>query len=147
MLNGACKGEMAESGHSCPLERLWSAVVQRMRTSGWPFRRELRAMETQRIDQEIQEKLTGPTDTRRELFWRGAMMVSAGVLAGPFAAACARASEQAQTENQAGAKPAASGQTLYDRLGGIFAIAGVVNYFSDEIIKDPVAGAQSKNPA
>lgn len=104
-------------------------------------------METQRIDQEIQEKLTGPTDTRRELFWRGAMMFSAGVLAGPFAAACARASEQAETENQAGAKPAASGQTLYDRLGGIFAIAGVVNYFSDEIIKDPVAGAQSKNPA
>lgn len=40
-----------------------------------------------------------------------------------------------------------SGKSLYDRLGGIFAIAGVVDFFSDEIIKDPVAGAKSKNPA
>jgi hemoglobin len=35
---------------------------------------------------------------------------------------------------------------LYERLGGIFSIAALVNYFSDEIIKDPVAGARSKNP-
>ena len=41
----------------------------------------------------------------------------------------------------------AAGESLYDRLGGIFAIAGVVDYFSDEIIKDPTAGAQSRNPA
>ena len=41
----------------------------------------------------------------------------------------------------------AAGDSLYERLGGIFAIAGVVDYFSDEIIKDPVAGAQSRNPA
>ena len=40
-----------------------------------------------------------------------------------------------------------SEKSLYDRLGGIFAIAAVVNYFSDEIIKDPIAGAQSSNPA
>ncbi len=38
-------------------------------------------------------------------------------------------------------------KSLYERLGGVFAIAAVVNYFSDEIIKDPVAGANSKNPA
>lgn len=37
-------------------------------------------------------------------------------------------------------------KSLYERLGGAFAIAAVVNYFSDEIIKDPVAGAASKNP-
>ena len=42
---------------------------------------------------------------------------------------------------------AESGKSLYDRLGGIFAIAGVVDYFSDEIVTDPVAGAQSSNPA
>ena len=42
-------------------------------------------------------------------------------------------------------KPSPSA-SLYDRLGGIFAIAGVVNYFSDEIVKDPIAGARSKNP-
>jgi len=37
-------------------------------------------------------------------------------------------------------------QTLYARLGGIFAIAGLVDYFSDQIIQDPVAGARSANP-
>lgn len=36
--------------------------------------------------------------------------------------------------------------SLYDRLGGIFPIAAVIDSFSDEIIKDPIAGAQSKNP-
>jgi hemoglobin len=38
------------------------------------------------------------------------------------------------------------GASLYDRLGGVFAIAAVVNYFSDEVIKDPIAGATSPNP-
>lgn len=37
-------------------------------------------------------------------------------------------------------------QSLYDRLGGVFAIAAVVNQFSDDIIKDPVAGQGSANP-
>lgn len=104
-------------------------------------------METQLTKDEIQEQSNGLTKTRRDLFLPGAMLFSAGVLVGPFAASCARASERAQTENEEAAKPAASGQSLYDRLGGIFAIAGLVNYFSDEIIKDPIAGAQSKNPA
>lgn len=47
------------------------------------------------------------------------------------------------------AAPAAFGQeaSLYDRLGGIFAIAAVVDYFSDQIIEDPIAGARSPNPA
>src|SRR5512136_652298 len=37
-------------------------------------------------------------------------------------------------------------KSLYERLGGVFSIAAVVNYFSDEIVKDPIAGAKSKNP-
>jgi len=37
-------------------------------------------------------------------------------------------------------------QSLYDRLGGVFAIAAVVNQFSDEVVKDPVAGQGSANP-
>lgn len=37
--------------------------------------------------------------------------------------------------------------SLYERLGGIFAIAAVVNYFSDQIIENPVAGRRSKNAA
>jgi hemoglobin len=38
-------------------------------------------------------------------------------------------------------------RSLYDRLGGVFAIAAVVNRFSDLIIDDPVAGKTSANPA
>jgi hemoglobin len=37
-------------------------------------------------------------------------------------------------------------KSLYDRLGGVFAIAAVVNQFSDDIVKDPVAGRDSTNP-
>ena len=62
----------------------------------------------------------------------GALAVAA--LAGAAAAPVAGAAEQADPKS------------LYERLGGIFAIAAVVDYFSDEIIKDPVAGAQSANP-
>ncbi|XUX00230.1 MAG: group 1 truncated hemoglobin [Dehalogenimonas sp.] len=37
-------------------------------------------------------------------------------------------------------------KSLYERLGGVFAIAAVVNKFSDDILKDPVAGLNSPNP-
>jgi hemoglobin len=37
-------------------------------------------------------------------------------------------------------------KTLNERLGGAFGIAAVVDYFSDEVVKDPVAGQKSKNP-
>jgi len=37
--------------------------------------------------------------------------------------------------------------SLYERLGGVFAIAAVVDRFSDEIIADPIAGQGSSNPA
>ena len=36
--------------------------------------------------------------------------------------------------------------TLYDRLGGVFAIAAVVDRFSDAIIDNPIAGRDSPNP-
>ena len=36
--------------------------------------------------------------------------------------------------------------TLYERLGGAFAIAAVVDQFSDALIKDPIVGQQSQNP-
>lgn len=38
-------------------------------------------------------------------------------------------------------------KTLYDRLGGVFAIAAVIDHFSDEIIKNPIVGEASQNPA
>jgi hemoglobin len=37
--------------------------------------------------------------------------------------------------------------SLYERLGGAFAIAAVVDYFSDAIISNPVVGQSSENPA
>ena len=37
-------------------------------------------------------------------------------------------------------------RSLYDRVGGIFPIAAVIDHFRDAIIDDPVAGARSKNP-
>ena len=36
--------------------------------------------------------------------------------------------------------------TLYDRLGGVFAIAAVVDHFSDAIIKNAMVGELSQNP-
>ena len=42
------------------------------------------------------------------------------------------------------AKPTAGEPSLYDRLGGYFAIAAVVDRFSDKIIRNPIL---NKNPA
>ena len=38
-------------------------------------------------------------------------------------------------------------ESLYERLGGVFAIAAVVDRFSDEVVKNAVAGQGSDNPA
>jgi hemoglobin len=37
--------------------------------------------------------------------------------------------------------------SLYERLGGVFAIAAVVDHFSDAVVQNPIVGQQSKNPA
>ncbi len=37
--------------------------------------------------------------------------------------------------------------SLYDRLGGAFAIAAVVDHFSDAIVRNPVVGQASQNSA
>lgn len=39
-----------------------------------------------------------------------------------------------------------SEKTLYDRLGGVFAIAAVVDHFSDAVVKNPIVGQASANP-
>ena len=38
-------------------------------------------------------------------------------------------------------------KSLYDRLGGIFTISAVVDHFSDAVVKNPIVGKNSKNPA
>jgi len=37
--------------------------------------------------------------------------------------------------------------SLYERLGGVFAIAAVVERFSDALIENPIVGQSSSNPA
>jgi len=40
-----------------------------------------------------------------------------------------------------------SEQSLYDRLGGVFVIAAVIDHFSDAVVQNPIVGQQSENPA
>ena len=84
------------------------------------------------------DETAGIEGTRRDIL-HTAMLLSAAAVAGTLAT-------PALAGGQAPAMPGAD-KSLYDRLGGIFAIAAVVDYFSDEVVKDPIAGAQSKNPA
>ena len=42
---------------------------------------------------------------------------------------------------------AAEEKSLYERLGGVFAIAAVVDHFSDAVVKNPIVGKKSKNPS
>jgi hemoglobin len=37
-------------------------------------------------------------------------------------------------------------KSLYERLGGVFAIALVVDHFSDALVKNPIVGQNSNNP-
>jgi hemoglobin len=53
----------------------------------------------------------------------------------------------AGTDNAYGqAKEPTPEKSLYERLGGVFAIAAVVNHFSDAVVKNPIVGQKSKNP-
>jgi len=38
-------------------------------------------------------------------------------------------------------------KSLYERLGGVFAIAAVVDHFSDAVVRNPIVGKTSNNPA
>ena len=49
----------------------------------------------------------------------------------------------AGTPTEAGAQ---TEKSLYERLGGVFAISAVVNHFSDALINNPIVGKDSKNP-
>jgi len=44
------------------------------------------------------------------------------------------------------AKQAMPEKSLYERLGGVFAIAMVVDHFSDAVVKNPIVGQTSMNP-
>ena len=40
----------------------------------------------------------------------------------------------------------AQDKSLYERLGGVFAIAAVVDHFSDALVENPIVGQTSENP-
>jgi hemoglobin len=40
-----------------------------------------------------------------------------------------------------------SEKSLYERLGGVFAIAAVIDHFSDALMNNPIVGQRSTNPA
>jgi hemoglobin len=68
-------------------------------------------------------------------------VVSGLTLTAAAAAVAARAAEGPANPTQP--VPAKS---LYERLGGVFAIAAVVDHFSDAVVKNPIVGKKSKNP-
>lgn len=37
--------------------------------------------------------------------------------------------------------------SLYERLGGVYAIAAVIDHFSDAVVQNPIVGQRSDNPA
>jgi len=38
-------------------------------------------------------------------------------------------------------------KNLYERLGGVFAIAAVIDHFSEAVVQNPMVGQRSENPA
>jgi hemoglobin len=60
------------------------------------------------------------------------------------AAATAVAAQAANSANPK-QKPVPE-KSLYERLGGVFAIAAVIDHFSDAVVKNPIVGQTSKNP-
>ena len=73
------------------------------------------------------EQSTSMSTTRRS--------VVAALAAAPIAALSRANNAQAATD-----------KSLYERVGGVFAIAAVVDHFSDAVVKNPIVGQESKNP-
>src|SRR5688500_2471173 len=69
-----------------------------------------------------------------------------GVVDGLSIAATSAAIVSLARNADAQEKQAAAGNSLCERLGGVFAIAAVVDHFSDALIKNSVVGQQSENP-
>lgn len=78
--------------------------------------------------------------TRRGVVAGMAVAAAPGMLPGADNA-YAQAGQKTRPENQA-----RSDKSLYERLGGVFAIAAVVDHFSDAVVKNPIVGQKSKNP-
>jgi hemoglobin len=71
---------------------------------------------------------------------RRSVAVGLALTAAPVAVLAAADSAYAQ------AQQTVPENSLYERLGGVFAIAAVVDHFSDAVVKNPIVGQKSKNP-
>ena len=71
---------------------------------------------------------------------RRSVVAGLALIAGPVAVLAGAPSAHAAD------KKAMSKKSLYERLGGVFAIAAVVDHFSDAVVKNPIVGQKSKNP-
>jgi hemoglobin len=83
------------------------------------------------------EQLFSTSLTRRRA------VVGLALTAAPLASAGADHTYAQTEQTTPGNKPERS---LYERLGGVFAIAAVVDHFSDAVVKNPIVGQKSKNP-
>ena len=71
---------------------------------------------------------------------RRSVVAGLALAAAPVAVLAAADNAHAQDKQTAPEK------SLYERLGGVFAIAAVVDHFSDAVVKNPIVGQKSKNP-
>jgi hemoglobin len=68
------------------------------------------------------------------------------VVAGLTVTAAPLAALKGPDKARAQGKQTTPEKSLYERLGGDFAIAAVIDHFSDAVVKNPVVGQKSKNP-
>ena len=71
---------------------------------------------------------------------RRSMVAALALTAAPMAVLAGADNSYAQT------KQTTPDKSLYEPLGGVFAIAAVVDHFSDAVVKNPIVGQKSKNP-
>src|SRR5579864_5973392 len=75
------------------------------------------------------------------------MVVSRRSMVAALALAAAPVTVLAGVDNaHAQAKQTMPEKSLYERLGGVLAIAAVIDHFSDAVVKNPIVGQKFKNP-
>ncbi|UVK37798.1 group 1 truncated hemoglobin [Mesorhizobium sp. AR10] len=72
---------------------------------------------------------------------RRSVVAALAATAAPIAVLAAADQAHAQTKQTTTPE-----KSLYERLGGVFAIAAVVDHFSDAVVKNPIVGQKSENP-
>jgi len=78
--------------------------------------------------------------TQADLMTRRSVVAGLALTAAPAVVLAGADNAHAQ------AKQATAEKSLYERLGGAFAIAAVVDHFSDAVVKNPIVGQKSENP-